>query len=165
MAGPEPDHYRLSDDERDQALERLRTALEEGRLDFDEHEARSTTALNAVTNLDLVPLFEDLPARLRPGSVTGTADTAPATRGSAPVERGAAEHGKVDRKDRGPNLGGLIGWSGFLFLVWGLPAIMSGNVTSIAVFFGFFFLLVVPGLTTVIMRRRRGGGSGELGSG
>ncbi|WP_150246224.1 DUF1707 SHOCT-like domain-containing protein [Nocardiopsis quinghaiensis] len=165
MAGPEPDRYRISDDERDRALEQLRTALEEGRLDIDEHESRSTAALNAVTNLDLVPLFEDLPTRLRPGSVTVADDTAPATREPAPVKKGSSKHGEVDRKDRGPNLGGLIGWAGFLFFVWGVPTIMSGSVTAIAVFLGFFLLLVAPGLTTAIVRRRRGGGPKEIGGG
>ncbi|WP_017571877.1 DUF1707 SHOCT-like domain-containing protein [Nocardiopsis halotolerans] len=164
MAGPDPDRYRVSDDERDRALEQLRTALEEGRLDLDEHEARSAAALKAVTNLDLVPLFEDLPARLHPDFVTGTAGTAPATREPAPVEGSASKGGEVDRRHRGPHLGPMIGWSGFLFLVWGLPAIMSGNGTSIAVFLGFFFLLVVPGLTSAVMSGRRDD-PGKLGSG
>ncbi|MFD6949392.1 hypothetical protein A6A08_12425 [Nocardiopsis sp. TSRI0078] len=164
MAGPEPDRYRVSDDERDRALEQLRTALEEGRLGLDEHEARSAAALKAVTNLDLVPLFEDLPARLRPDFVTGTAGTAPATREPAPVEGDASKGGEVDRKHRGPHLGAMIGWGGFLFFVWGVPTIMSGNVTAIAVFLGFFLLLVGPGLTAAVVRRRRDD-PGELGSG
>ncbi|WP_159941762.1 MULTISPECIES: DUF1707 domain-containing protein [unclassified Nocardiopsis] len=149
--------YRLSDDERDQALARLRRALEEGRLDFEEHEARSNAALRAVTDQDLVPLFEDLP---------------PESSGAAPVPAPEAtpegspesEHLKHHRqhRHRAPHPGALLGWGGFLFFVWGVPAIMSGSATAIAVFLGFFLLLVGPGLIAALTRGRGEGGPRKI---
>ncbi|MDT0327971.1 DUF1707 SHOCT-like domain-containing protein [Nocardiopsis lambiniae] len=152
MAGPEPASYRISDGERDEALESLRTAVQEGRLTLDEHEERSATALRAVTNLDLVPLFEDLPDHLRPRPA---ALAVPASE-SGPVDL-AATAAKVERRKKkdGDNLAGVLGWGGFLLFVWGVPTFVSGNVTAISVFLGFFCLMVVPGLITALARRRR----------
>ena len=163
MAGPGPDHsYRLSDDERDEALAHLRTALAEGRLDFDEHEDRSDTVIHAVTNTELVPLFEDLPPRLRPGAIatpeaTGTAPAVPGPRPESPVERPTGDR-RPDRDGHGVNVGGLVAWGGFLFFVWGLPTLVSGNVTGFLVFLGFFCMLVVgPGVGQHLQHRRRPG--------
>ncbi|MFI6576948.1 DUF1707 domain-containing protein [Nocardiopsis sp. NPDC050513] len=165
-----PDHgYRLSDDERDEALERLRTALSEGRLDFDEHESRSTTALNAVTTADLAPLFDDLPPRLRPTTLTHPetppADLAPAEPAAQAPAVPAADDGREGNRATGP----LI-WGGFLFVLWGLPAIISGNQYAIIGWLAFFALVVVPGVavaTTREIRARRtrrelGGGRGQI---
>lgn len=164
MPAPEPDRYRLSDDERDEALKGLRTALEEGRLDIEEHEARSHSALRAVTTLDLVALFEDLPTRLRPHFLDPRhPDTAPVPRESAPVDLSASSEREVERKKQGPHLGALLGWAGFLVFVWGVPAIMSGNIVSIAVFVGVFLMLVAPGLTMALKHRRGGEGPKEIG--
>ncbi|KOX18330.1 DUF1707 domain-containing protein [Nocardiopsis sp. NRRL B-16309] len=161
MAGPGPDHsYRLSDDERDEALAHLRTALSEGRLDFDEHGARSDAVMHAVTNTELVPLFEDLPPRLRPAAITGpeaagAAPAVPGARGESPARRSAGD-GRPDRSGHGVNVGGLVAWGGFLFFVWGLPTLVSGNVTGFLVFLGFFCMLVVgPGVGQHLKHRRR----------
>ncbi|RKS10881.1 uncharacterized protein DUF1707 [Nocardiopsis sp. Huas11] len=169
--GPGPDHpYRISDDERDDALARLRTALSEGRLDFDEHESRSDAALHAVTNTDLLPLFDDLPSHLRPGAIVAPDDsgTAPAVTGArAPVER-PTKGGRPDTTGHGVNMGGLIAWGGFLFFVWGLPTLVQGNVVGFLVFLGFFCMLVAgPAVGQHLQHRRRssGSGRGELGNG
>ncbi|OLT29000.1 hypothetical protein BJF83_12785 [Nocardiopsis sp. CNR-923] len=165
-----PDHgYRLSDDERDEALERLRTALSEGRLGLDEHESRSTAALNAVTNADLAQLFDDLPPRLRPTTLTHPeeppADLVPAE--PQPKVAAAAKDGSGGRAGRvaGPPI-----WGAFLFVMWGLPAIISGNQVAIITWLSFFALVVVPGLavaTTLELRARRtrrelGGGRDQI---
>jgi uncharacterized Tic20 family protein len=56
--------------ERDAVVERLATAYAEGRIDAREFDQRSTAALNARTQTDLLPLLSDLPgtspARRRP---------------------------------------------------------------------------------------------------
>ncbi|MGA5894731.1 DUF1707 SHOCT-like domain-containing protein [Streptomyces venetus] len=53
---------RVSDRERDAALEVLAAALAEGRLDASEHEVRSRSALRARTADELAALTADLPA-------------------------------------------------------------------------------------------------------
>jgi hypothetical protein len=168
MTGPEPAPYRLSDVERDEALESLRTAFQEGRLTVDEHEERSTAALRAVTGKDLVPLFEDLPPNLHPRSLSASAAVAPVPNGEGPVDLAGAGRSveKKKKKNGDDNLPSVLGWGGFLLFVWGLPTFISGNVTAISVFLGFFCLMVVPGLITALARRRRReSGSGEITGG
>ena len=53
---------RASDADRQQVVERLRGALDEGRLKMDEYLERMGLAYEAVTYGDLVPLYRDLPA-------------------------------------------------------------------------------------------------------
>ncbi|WP_049575691.1 DUF1707 domain-containing protein [Nocardiopsis sp. SBT366] len=154
MAELEPDRsYRLSDTERDEALGKLRVAFEEGRLDTEEHEYRSDVALRAVNNADLVPLFDDLPRRLAPSSVAEPEPAHPSSETSpaVPDEDGS----EVTEKDRGVNIGGLLGWGGFLLLVWGTPSFVSGNVYAITVFLGFFCLMVVGPLVGQLISQRR----------
>ncbi|MCY9787655.1 DUF1707 domain-containing protein [Nocardiopsis sp. EMB25] len=173
MSGP--DHgYRLSDDERDDALNLLRTALSEGRLDLEEHESRSNTALHAVTTADLAPLFADLPPRLHPATLTDperpSADAAPAEPAarapSAPTAPSGDERG-------GPRPTALLIWGGLLFAMWGMPAIASGNVYAIVGWLAFFALVMVPGLAVATtrgvrarkQRRGLGGDRGEIEGG
>jgi hypothetical protein len=56
---------RASDAERNQAIDRLRAAFVEGRLDQEEFDERSGTALKARTIGQLERLFDDLPASYR----------------------------------------------------------------------------------------------------
>lgn len=64
---------RASDHDRQAVVDRLRDALEDGRLKMDEHIDHMGLAYQAVTHSDLVPLYADLPAvpcharRRRPG--------------------------------------------------------------------------------------------------
>lgn len=55
---------RASDAERNQAIDRLRTAYVEGRLDQEEFDERSRAALTARTRAQLERLFTDLPSSL-----------------------------------------------------------------------------------------------------
>ncbi|WP_406863810.1 DUF1707 domain-containing protein [Streptomyces sp. HUAS MG47] len=59
------DLLRASDDERDAVVEQLRDAAAEGRIDFDELDARVGRALKARTHAELAVLTADLP---RPAS-------------------------------------------------------------------------------------------------
>jgi hypothetical protein len=162
MAGTDPDRYRLSDKERDEALERLRTALEEGRLDPEEHGTRAGAALEAVANTDLVPLFEDLPPESWPSALALPGDAEPGdgrpptpagTAGRPPIRREGGK-GSSDHLDR-PHKGGLVVWGGIVFVLWGVPSISSGNTG--AVFAWLFFLLVflVPGAVVAAVRAVR----------
>ncbi|MFE1170243.1 DUF1707 domain-containing protein [Nocardiopsis sp. NPDC058789] len=151
MAELEPGRsYRLSDTERDEALGKLRTAFEEGRLDTEEHDQRSDAALRAVNSADLVPLFDDLPTRLAPSAVAVPEPAAP-TSPAVPDET----TDEVSEKDKGVNVGGLLGWGGFLLLVWGTPSFVSGNVYAITVFLGFFCLMVIGPLVGQLVAQRR----------
>jgi Domain of unknown function (DUF1707) len=58
---PGPADLRVSDAERDRAVERLRTAAGEGRLATEELEDRISGALSARTHGDLEKLLADLP--------------------------------------------------------------------------------------------------------
>lgn len=53
---------RASDADRQEVIERLRTAMDEGRLKMDEFVERMGLASEAVTYGDLAPLYADLPA-------------------------------------------------------------------------------------------------------
>jgi len=66
---------RASDHDRQEAVERLSVALEDGRLKVDEFEDRVGLAYQAVTYGDLAPLYADLPAA---GSRTGREAAPPA---------------------------------------------------------------------------------------
>jgi hypothetical protein len=70
---------RASDSDRQQVVDRLRSALEDGRLTMDEYVDRMEAAYKATTYGDLVPLCADLPAALPviAGPQTDVAATAP----------------------------------------------------------------------------------------
>jgi hypothetical protein len=53
---------RASDRDRQQVVDRLRSALEDGRLTMDEYVDRMEVAYQAATYGDLAPLYADLPA-------------------------------------------------------------------------------------------------------
>ncbi|MGH3191370.1 MAG: DUF1707 SHOCT-like domain-containing protein [Streptosporangiaceae bacterium] len=82
---------RASDTDRQEVVDRLRTALDEGRLKMDEYLDRMGLASEAVTYGDLDPLYADLPestsvARREPAP-------APAVPPQAPPPAAAARHG------------------------------------------------------------------------
>lgn len=74
---------RLSDAEREEAIEALSEHVRTGRLDLDEYGARSAKVTAARTRGDLAPLFEDLP---EPHPAVLRADPVPAQ----PVPRSPA---------------------------------------------------------------------------
>jgi hypothetical protein len=75
---------RASDAERNHAIDRLRTAYVEGRLDQDEFEERSRTALTARSRDQLERLFTDLPS----GPLSPASASPLPVRPLAPGERG-----------------------------------------------------------------------------
>jgi hypothetical protein len=58
---PDPVHLRASDADRHQIAERLKAALDEGRLSLHEYDDRVKEAYAAQTYADLLPLTADLP--------------------------------------------------------------------------------------------------------
>jgi Domain of unknown function (DUF1707) len=85
---------RASDADRQEVVDRLRTALDEGRLKMDEYLDRMGLASEAVTYGDLVPLYADLPestsvARREPAA----APSAQSACAEAPPPAAASRHG------------------------------------------------------------------------
>lgn len=58
---PEQPEYRLSDAEREEAIEALGEHLSSGRLDIDEYGDRTAQVTAARTRRELAPIFDDLP--------------------------------------------------------------------------------------------------------
>jgi hypothetical protein len=80
---------RASDAERQDVVERLRAALDDGRLKTDEYVERMGRAYEAVTRGDLVPLCRDLPETTTPAPARPAPPTAPAP---VPVPAPAPDH-------------------------------------------------------------------------
>ncbi|MFG1926246.1 DUF1707 domain-containing protein [Cryptosporangium sp. NPDC048952] len=78
---PEPKQpsLRVGDAERQVVVSRLKSALDEGRLDLTEFDERAALAYAAKTEADLVPLTADLPAQ------PGNTPRPPVAGGEAPV--------------------------------------------------------------------------------
>lgn len=83
---------RASDAERQEVVERLRAALDDGRLKPDEYVERMGRAYEAVTHGDLVPLCRDLPETTTP------APARPAAPAPAPVPAPADHRGVFARQ-------------------------------------------------------------------
>ena len=81
---------RASDADREEVVERLRSALGEGRLKMPEYLERMGLAYDAVTYADLMPLQADLPAATvekRSAPAAPAPRPAPAVRPAAPAPR------------------------------------------------------------------------------
>jgi hypothetical protein len=105
-------NMRASDADRQQTVDRLKAALDEGRLKLEEYLERMGHAYEAVTYADLVPLTSDLP---RTRAVAKPRETAPAPATARPAE--------VDRK------GWFAGLPKVLRLAWtGWSIVVSVNV-------------------------------------
>jgi hypothetical protein len=90
---------RASDADRQEVVERLRGALEEGRLKMSEYLERMEHAYEAVTYGDLTPLYRDLPeARPVPVARQQATQAAPATSAAPPAPRAPAPQAEVVRR-------------------------------------------------------------------
>ncbi|CAN5703592.1 DUF1707 domain-containing protein [soil metagenome] len=80
---------RVSDRDRQLAADRLKSAMDEGRLDLFEYDSRLAQAYGSATYAELDQLFHDLPPTVRPAEHAGT-DVAPrrAARRPAPASSG-----------------------------------------------------------------------------
>jgi hypothetical protein len=76
---------RVSDSERQAAVDRLRLAHDEGRLDLEEYDRRLAAAYSSVTYGDLDRLFLDLPAAGTAAAVHRPSAGVPAPRKAAAV--------------------------------------------------------------------------------
>jgi hypothetical protein len=88
---------RASDADRQEVVERLRGALEEGRLKMSEYLERMEVAYEAVTYGDLAPLCRDLP-EARPVARQQPAQAAAAAQAARPAPRTPSPHAEVARR-------------------------------------------------------------------
>jgi hypothetical protein len=128
MATEDPDNgsVRASDADREAVADRLRVALDEGRLTIVEYDERVRDAYAAVTFADLAPLTADLPAPV------------PA-KPSAEVAEQQRDRKKLAKQWRE--------WSGTAFILVGIWA-----VTSLAAGEPIFFWPIIPmGIWAVVI--------------
>jgi hypothetical protein len=86
---------RASDAERQDVVERLRAALDDGRLKTDEYVERMGRAYEAVTHGDLAPLCRDLPETTTPAPARPSASPPAPVPTPAPVPAPAADNRSV----------------------------------------------------------------------
>ncbi|SDP73948.1 protein of unknown function [Actinopolyspora xinjiangensis] len=152
MAGPDEREMRASDAEREETAERLRLALNEGRLDIAEFDERVGRAYAAVTRGDLEPLTRDLPVER---------GTSRPPRGSVaePEEPEPAERGRRGPRSRSAEWRDWAGTSFVLVGIWLITSIASGGPQ-------FFWPVFPMGIWAVILLGMTIFGSGgEDGSG
>jgi Domain of unknown function (DUF1707) len=106
-------HMRVSDADRAAVAERLRIAVDEGRLDLTEYDARVHSAYAAITYGELEPITADLP---------------PVPETTLPVAKqtaAAAERRKWVNEWR-EWLGGAL----VMIAIWGTVSLVSGSLTT-----------------------------------
>lgn len=112
-------HLRASDADRQEVIDRLRTALGEGRLKMDEFVDRMGLASEAVTYGDLAPLYADLPET---SPVARPEPAAPPAAPPGPPPPVAPQAAAVSRR----GFAGLPAPLKVLWTIWG--AVVSVNL-------------------------------------
>lgn len=129
-------HYLASDRERQQVVDQLQSAVEEGRLTVSAFDERSKNAYAATTHTELARLTSDLPA------------TDENTRQVQRDSRSDRHNWLVQRR-------GVLGMSAFMILLWGVSCLATGSL--------IFFWPILPiglggiGLAVRSASRRREG--------
>jgi hypothetical protein len=124
-SGPD-DHLRASDADRQQVADRLRAALDEGRLTLLEYDDRLGAAYGALTYGELAKVTRDLPGQATRADLLPAAS--PVDAAAAPAVR--AQAAPVQAKDPGRTRAYLIqqgrGWLGGAVITNGIWAATSG---------------------------------------
>lgn len=127
MAESNEPSMRASDRDREAVAERLRAALEEGRLDLAEYDDRLRRAYGAVVRADLVPLTSDLPEPEAP----------------APPDAEVVKRDKVKAK-RAKEWRDWAGTSFVLIGIWGVISLAVGEAI-------FFWPIFPVGIWAVVL--------------
>ncbi len=124
--GVERERQRVSDSERQAAVERLRLAHDEGRLNLDEYDTRLAAAYSSVTYGDLDRLFDDLPgaglAHVAPGRPAGATSVRP--RADLALDAGTVGGMHLALKILWTIYGSAVAIN---LTVWFLVSVMSGD--------------------------------------
>ncbi|MGW5668156.1 DUF1707 SHOCT-like domain-containing protein [Micromonospora sp. NPDC003776] len=146
---------RAADADREATAERLRVALEEGRLDLHEYDERLGRAYGAKTYAELDAVLADLPGST-PAQRAAVAPAAAPAPPTAPTAGATGEGGRA--VDTGQGGGWLLGvWSpwlrvaGILTVIWLISSVGSGDM-------GHFWPAWVLGPWGVLLLLRTAGG-------
>jgi hypothetical protein len=120
-------HIRISDADRAAAAERLRVALDEGRLDLTEYDERVRSAYAATTYGELEPVTADLP----PVTVPAVKETAAA----------------VERRKWLDEWREWLGGAVIMITIWGATSLVSGSLHAFwpAIPLGIWAAVLVAG--------------------
>jgi hypothetical protein len=145
----EQGELRASDADREQVASRLRTALDEGRLNLHEYDERLRDAYAAKTYADLNALLADLPG-MTPGERAQVVPTTP----GAPAPWTAGPDGRypgATRQWMAQHWGGWVGPVVVCTAIWGITSLANGR----ALYFWPFWVAVPWGIM-LLMRTVRG---------
>lgn len=115
------DEMRAADSDRQAVADKLKQALDEGRLDLGEYDERLQKTYAAKTYGDLNGLLDDLPST---PPATTTPDTAPAERTAAPAPIMSSRGGQLVKAW----LGGFGGIFVVSSVIWLITSISSGHM-------------------------------------
>lgn len=152
------DHGRLriSNDDRDKAIEQLRAALDEGRIDLAEFDDRTRSAYEAKTNAELDLIFEDLPGgRPKEAEVVPVDQPVPGPRAQGPHGDPHARRGHGPLHEL-PALRGLISVGLITVAIWFATWIGSGDGNP--PYFWPIWPILGLGIATVLQLVNRGSG-------
>ena len=124
-------HIRISDADRAAAADRLRIAVDEGRLDLTEYDTRLRSAYAATTYGELEPLTADLPA-------------VPAATAPAVEDRAEAQERSKWLDEWRDWLGGAV----IMIAIWGTTSLVAGDLTPFwpAIPLGIWAAVLLAGL-------------------
>ncbi|SDE45471.1 DUF1707 SHOCT-like domain-containing protein [Glycomyces harbinensis] len=148
------DHGRLriSNADRDKAIEQLRAALDEGRIDLAEFDDRTRSAYEAKTNAELDLIFDDLPGgRPKEAEVVPAEQPADRPHGDPHARRGRPPLHQV------PALRGLITVGLICTAIWLATWIGSGELPA----FWPIWPILGLGIATVVQLVNRGFGDDD----
>ncbi|MDP9643160.1 hypothetical protein J2S53_003105 [Actinopolyspora lacussalsi] len=149
-SGPNERGVRASDAEREAVAERLRLAMNEGRLDMAEFDERVGQAYAAVARAELEPLTRDLPTPSEPARRTRS--VAPETEEDEGQRPAGRKRGQP--RSRGAEWRDWAGTSFVLVGIWLITSIASGGPN-------FFWPIFPMGIWAVILLSSMIFGSGE----
>jgi hypothetical protein len=115
------DGMRAGDNERQAVADKLRSALDEGRLDLHEYDERVQQAYSAKTYGELDSLVTDLPGTIPAQQSRVQPYQAPA------APQPAAEVGEMRRPGSPPFLASYGGVVVVCFVIWGISCLASGD--------------------------------------
>jgi hypothetical protein len=137
---------RISNADRDKAIQQLQAALDEGRIDLAEFDERAKTVYGAKTNAELDLIFDDLP-----GGRPKVSEVVPASDPTAPPTR------RADLLRRLPALRGLVTVGLMCTGIWAATWIGTGETP----YFWPVWPILGLGIATVIQVVNLGFGDGD----